>query len=93
MGTIRQQIIEILKEGEMSALDLSRLIGIREKEVYEHLEHIKKTITGQEERFIVTPASCLKCGYIFKDRSRLTKPGRCPECKGTRLSRPVYRIS
>lgn len=92
MGTIRRQIIEMLKENEMSALDLSQAVGLKEREVYEHLDHIKRTISGKGESFIVTPPSCLKCGFIFKERSRLTKPGRCPQCKGTRLTRPTYRI-
>ena len=90
--TIRRQIIEVLKEDNFSALDLSQLIGIREREVYDHLDHIQRTITSRRENFVMTPPRCLKCGYIFTQRSRLTKPSRCPLCKGTRLTRPTYRI-
>jgi len=90
--TIRRQIIEVLKEDNLSALELSQLMGIREREVYDHLDHIKRTISSQREKFIVTPSSCLKCGYKFTQRSRLTKPSRCPLCKGTRLTRPTYSI-
>ena len=92
MMTIRHQIIEALKEDNLSALDLSQLIGIREREIYDHLDHIKKTIISKRGSFVVTPPSCVKCGYIFTQRSRLTKPGRCPQCKGTRLTRPTYKI-
>ena len=90
--TIRRQIIEALKENNLSALELSQLIGIREREVYDHLDHIKRTISRKGENLIVTPSSCLKCGYTFAQRARLTKPSRCPLCKGTRLTRPTYRI-
>jgi predicted Zn-ribbon and HTH transcriptional regulator len=90
--TIRRQIIEALKENNLSALELSQLIGIREREVYDHLDHIKRTISSKSENFIMTPSSCLKCGYKFVHRARLTKPSRCPRCKGTRLTRPTYRI-
>ena len=90
--TIRRQIIEVLKKDNVSALELSQLIGIREREVYDHLDHIKRTISSKKENFIVTPSSCLKCGYKFAQRARLTKPSRCPLCKGTRLTRPTYRI-
>lgn len=90
--TVRRQIIEVLKEENMSALDLSQLIGIREREVYDHLDHIKRTISGKRESLVVTPSNCLKCGYEFTRRARLTKPSRCPLCKGTRLTRPTYRI-
>jgi predicted Zn-ribbon and HTH transcriptional regulator len=90
--TIRRQIIEILKKDSLNALDLSKLIGVREREVYDHLAHIQRTITSKKVNFIITPSRCLTCGYDFKQRSRLTKPGRCPLCKGTRLTRPKYRI-
>jgi len=90
--TIRRQIIEALKEENLSALDISQLIGIREREVYDHLGHIQRTISSQKENFKMTPPRCLKCGYHFMQRSRLTKPSRCPQCKGTRLTRPTYRI-
>ncbi|MBU1902091.1 MAG: ArsR family transcriptional regulator, partial [Proteobacteria bacterium] len=40
MKTIRQQIIDILMEREMTAIDLSQDVGIGEKEVYAHLPHI-----------------------------------------------------
>ncbi|GAH22088.1 unnamed protein product, partial [marine sediment metagenome] len=44
MQTIRQKIVELLSEGEMDARELSREVSIREKEVYEHLAHIAKSL-------------------------------------------------
>jgi hypothetical protein len=29
---------------------------------------------------------------VFKDRTRFTKPGRCPRCKGGHLEQPRYEI-
>jgi len=32
----------------------------------------------------VIPARCRSCGFTF-DEDKLSKPGKCPECRGTRL--------
>ena len=92
METIRQQIIVLLIEGEMSARELSQAVGIREKEVYEHLPHIARSLAVQKKKLIIQPAQCLSCGYIFEDRKRFTRPGRCPHCKKSHLDVPTYRI-
>ena len=92
METIRQQIIGLLSEEEMSAIDLSQELGIREKEVYEHLPHIAHSVAARGKELVILPSECLKCGYVFKDRKRFTRPGRCPQCKGTHLQRPTYEI-
>ena len=90
--TIRQQIIELLSEEEMSAIDLSQDLGIREKEVYEHLPHILRSLAAQGKELVIRPSECLKCGYVFRERRRFTRPGRCPRCKGTHIQRPTYEI-
>ncbi len=92
MKTIRQQIIELLIHGEMDARDLSREVGIKEKEVYEHLSHIARSLSRRGSQLTIRPSECLKCGYVFKDRKRFTRPGRCPRCRETRLTTPFYRI-
>jgi len=92
METIRQQIIGCLTEEAMSAIDLSRELGIREKEVYEHLPHIARSVVNLGKKLVILPSRCLDCGYTFKDRKRFTRPGRCPKCRGTRLQKPMFEI-
>ena len=92
MKTIRQQLIEILSEGKFSAIDLSQDVGIGEKEVYEHLPHIARSVVSQGKEFVIEPSRCLKCGYVFEDRKRFTRPGRCPKCRETYIQRPMFRI-
>ena len=91
MGTIRQSIIFILKEQEMTARDISQTIGIREKEVYEHLSHIarSKMLDG---KFVYTPSICRHCGYVFKKRDRLTPPGKCFLCRSEAIIPPRFSI-
>ena len=90
--TIRQQMIALLSEGQMSARELSQAIGIREKVVYEHLTHMARSVASQRKKLIVLPFRCLNCGYVFKERKRFTPAGRCPHCKKTHLERPTYQV-
>jgi predicted Zn-ribbon and HTH transcriptional regulator len=39
----------------------------------------------------VVPAHCRSCGFIF-DTRRLSKPGKCPECRGSRIFEPQIRL-
>lgn len=90
MQTVRQQIIELLANGEMDARELSREVGIKEKEAIEHLSHIARTLAVQGKKLAIRPAECLLCGFVFEKRQRFTRPGRCPRCKKSHLQSPVF---
>jgi transcriptional regulator len=92
MKTIRQQIIDLLSEVEMNAIELSQDLGIREKEVYEQLPHIARSVASQGKKLVIEPSRCLKCGYVFEDRKRYTRPGRCPQCRETHIQKPTFKI-
>jgi len=87
---VRQKIIELLTEGEMDARELSREVSIREKEVYDHLAHIARSLAAKGNKLEIHPARCLSCGYVFKHRQRFTRPGRCPHCKNSHLQSPSF---
>jgi len=76
----------------MDARQLSREVSIREKEVYDHLAHIARSLAVKGKKLGMEPARCLACGYVFKDRQRLTRPGRCPRCKNSHLQSPVFYV-
>jgi predicted Zn-ribbon and HTH transcriptional regulator len=92
MQTIRQQMTVLLSKKDMSARELSQAMRIREKEVYEHLSHISRSAAAQGKKLIILPSRCLVCGYVFQDRKRFTRPGRCPRCKRSHIQEPMYRI-
>lgn len=92
MATLRKRMIELLRDEELDALDLSALLSIREKEVYEHLPHIAKSLASSGEKLIVEPYRCLNCDFVFKDRDRLNRPGRCPRCKEGHIRMATYTI-
>lgn len=91
-NTIRQQIRDELEEGFLSCRDLSQKVHQSEKEILGHLEHLRLSLRQQEKKFIIDPAACRKCGYTFDHRSRLSKPGKCPDCRGTTIEPPHFAI-
>jgi predicted Zn-ribbon and HTH transcriptional regulator len=93
MPTPRQQIIELLTEREMDARELSREVGLKEKEVIEHLSHIARSLAVKDKKLTIRPAECLLCGFVFEKRQRLTRPGRCPRCKKSHLQSPGFSIT
>ncbi len=81
MPTLRQKIISLLIDEEMSAREISGDVGISEKEVYEHLSHIARSVASQDKKIVITPANCLACGFVFEDRSALPVPDAARNAK------------
>lgn len=91
-ATLRKKMIELLEEEELDALELSGLLSIREKEVYEHLPHIAKSLAASGRKLVISPYQCLVCGYSFGKRDRFDRPGRCPKCKEGHIRMATYAI-
>jgi predicted Zn-ribbon and HTH transcriptional regulator len=90
--TVRREIVEQLKGRTLSPKDISGAVHISVKEVYEHLEHIRRSLTKREDHLTVIPAECKKCGFIFRKRERLTKPGKCPVCRSETIEEPLFSL-
>ncbi|HSL91466.1 MAG TPA: hypothetical protein VK863_02360 [Candidatus Limnocylindrales bacterium] len=90
--TVRRQIRALLEEGAHSAKEISFTIRMPEKEVENHLEHLRKTLHAEGRRLTQVPAECRGCGFVFRKRDRLKAPGRCPVCKGESISDPSFRV-
>ena len=41
----------------------------------------------------VVPAACLACGFVFRTRQRLTRPGRCPVCDSSHIEPPRFSVA
>ncbi len=85
--TIRREIMQLLTQGEWTAGEISRAVHIPQKEVYAHLEHIRKSLRGD---FMMAPAECLACGFTFSKRKSVQPPSRCPLCKNEHIKDPEY---
>ena len=90
--TVRARILKELEEGPLSARDLSGLVGIPEKEVAGHLEHIRHSLHRSRRRLVVRPAECASCGFVFEKRGRLSRPRKCPVCRGESVHAPLFSL-
>ncbi len=90
--TVRREIISLLEGNTLSAKELSIDAGITERDAYEHLEHIQKTLGKSGRNFIIIPAACRRCAFVFRKREKLKKPGRCPVCHSEAIQEPLFSI-
>jgi len=91
MLTIRKAMAEALESQSYDLRELSKQFHIKEKEARDHLEHIARS--ARPKRFMIEPAACLDCGFVFKKRDRLSTPGKCPLCRSLSVSPPRFKIS
>ena len=90
--TVRKALLEALRDGPITARELSSRVGVSEREVAEHLEHLERSLRHGDEKLQVQPPECLGCGFVFRKRERLTRPGACPKCRGTHIESPRFFI-
>jgi predicted Zn-ribbon and HTH transcriptional regulator len=91
--TPRQRIMDLLTISPMSSRRLAEVVGITERQVEEHLRHIAKSAARERStHFAIEPSECQGCGFVFRDRSRLTRPSRCPRCRSEAITAPRYSI-
>jgi transcriptional regulator len=92
--TLRESLRRALLDGWRSARDLSQAVGISERDVAEHLEHLEHSLRHRGETLAIDPAACLACGFVFAERQRhrFTRPSGCPQCRGRRISVPRFHV-
>jgi len=90
--TLRQAIRSFLEGPPATVREISRGVGASEKDVLAHMEHLGRSLPRSGSELDVTPAECEECGFVFRKRGRLKKPGRCPLCRSTRIAEPLYGL-
>jgi len=91
MTTVRREIVQILAAGPRSVSSLARELGLHRKDAEDDLRHAIRTARAAGHRIVVDPARCKQCGFLF-DENKLSKPGKCPECRGTRVFEAQIKI-
>ena len=91
--TIRQLIMQSITGTFYSSRQLAELVGVPERQVEDHLIHVAKSVArDRTRRFVLEPSRCRDCGFVFRERTRLTCPSRCPRCRSEAISPPRYGI-
>jgi predicted Zn-ribbon and HTH transcriptional regulator len=90
--TVRQEIRIFLGGAPATIREIPQAVRASEKEVLGHLEHLERSLSGKGSKFIVSPAECEKCGFVFQKRKRLKKPGRCPLCRSAAVCGPPFSV-
>jgi transcriptional regulator len=90
--TVRQSIQHALEQEELTAADIGQRLGLREREVVAHIEHLQRSLAHAGMRLEVLPAECRSCGFVFKKRERRGRPSACPQCRSERIEPPRFRI-
>ncbi len=75
MNTVRQEIISLLSEGKHGAKSVSKILRISEKEFYEHLGHIGRSVKSHNGKLRIIPALCLECGFAFDISTTILNTG------------------
>ncbi len=89
--TFRRDLLKILSTRPRSASSIARELGLDRRDVEEHLRHAIRSARAAGHTVIVEPARCRQCGFAFAEE-KLSKPGKCPQCHGTRLFEAQLRI-
>jgi predicted Zn-ribbon and HTH transcriptional regulator len=89
--TARKHLIELLSFEPRSVSSLAREMGMSRGDMEEDLRHAIRSARAQGHEVQVIPARCKACDFVFGE-DKLSKPSRCPACKGTRLFEPMIRV-
>ncbi|WP_144920297.1 transcriptional regulator [Halorubrum salsamenti] len=90
METTRQRIADMLREEPATASDLGETLSLPTPVVYDHVEHVSRSVDGDAE-LLVAPPECRDCGFDGFD-DPINEPSRCPECKSERIEEPAFVI-
>jgi transcriptional regulator len=79
----RKQLVEALARPR-SVSWIARELGLKRGDVEDDLRHVIRSARAAGHTVTVQPARCKACGFTFSE-DKLSKPGKCPECRATRL--------
>jgi len=89
--TVRRDIAQILTTGPRSVSALARELGLDRRDAEDDLRHAIRSARAAGHEVVVEPARCKQCGFLFGE-DKLSKPGKCPSCRGTRIFEAQIRI-
>jgi predicted Zn-ribbon and HTH transcriptional regulator len=88
---LRRDLQQFLSDQPRSASWLARELGLTRGDVEDDLRHLIRSARAAGHAIDIIPARCKSCDFVFGD-DKLSKPSRCPVCKGTRVHEAQIRI-
>jgi predicted Zn-ribbon and HTH transcriptional regulator len=88
----RRALLDRLSAEFRSVSSLARELGLRKGDVEEDLRHILRSARAAGYEVEIVPARCRSCGFTFGEE-KLSKPGKCPDCRGTRIFEAQVRVA
>ena len=82
--TLRRELTKMLSAQPRSVSSIAREMGLDRGDVEDHMRHAIRSARAAGHQVIIEPAKCKQCGFTFSE-DKLSKPSKCPECRGTRL--------
>jgi len=87
----RKDLIVHLRDQPRSVNELARVLQMKSGDLEEDLWHLERSLRNTDQRLVVSPARCRQCGFTFRE-DKLTKPGKCPNCRSTRIEPPLVQV-
>jgi predicted Zn-ribbon and HTH transcriptional regulator len=89
--TRRKDLLAAIDRQPRSVSWLARELGLSRRDAEEELRHALRSARAAGHQILVVPARCRACGFTF-DEQKLSKPGKCPVCRGTRCYEPQIAL-
>jgi hypothetical protein len=87
----RKDLLGLLSDQPRSVSSIAREMRLDRKDVEDDLRHAIRSARAAGHDVVIVPAQCRSCGFAFSD-DKLSKPGKCPQCRGTRLFEAQIKI-
>lgn len=87
----RRALADYLLNCPMTVAEIAREAGQPVKAVADDLAHLARSLRHGPRRLVVHPAVCRQCGFTFGP-AKVTRPGKCPKCRGTWISEPRVEV-
>ena len=88
----RKDLLKILSAQSRSASSIAHELGLKRADVEDDLRHLIRSARAAGHRVVIEPARCRACGFTFGD-DKLSKPGKCPQCRSTWLYEAQVHVS
>ena len=88
----RKDLLRLLTAQPRSVSSIARELGLERGDVDDDFRHLIRSARAAGHKVTIEPARCRSCGFTFGE-DKLSKPGKCPMCRGTRLFEAQVSIS